>query len=211
MVVGAGRSGTCRDYDYEIQDCFCIFRSSSLAILIPHASCLSIHRIIITLILIAITAKQLPIRGLDSAASETQTRLPRPSINPNKQTPTSPFHHRKPPNMNIFESAFPQQGERATETSHRKIELQSPADLTYLVGKVSTAAREKLDKHLPPSADADASDPMRRKVEELVDDYVRSTFEMAKDGIAVNGMDGKEMRWEGWEQEGELIFPLHYV
>lgn len=109
--------------------------------------------------------------------------------------------------MNIFESAFPQQGERATETSHRKIELQSPADLTYLVGKVSTVAREKLDKHLPPNAaaDSDASDPMRRKVEELVDDYVRNTFEMAKDGIAVNGMNAKEMRWEGWEQEGEWI------
>lgn len=55
--------------------------------------------------------------------------------------------------MSIFETNAPaQQGARATETAHRKIELQAPADLTYLIAKVSRTAEEKLDKHLPPDA-----------------------------------------------------------
>ena len=72
--------------------------------------------------------------------------------------------------MNIFESTAPQQGRRATETVHRKVELQSPADLTYLIANVSRAAREKLDKHLPPDATPEGEDAMRRRVEQLVDE-----------------------------------------
>ncbi|KAK3061626.1 hypothetical protein LTR53_019712, partial [Teratosphaeriaceae sp. CCFEE 6253] len=67
--------------------------------------------------------------------------------------------------MNIFESAAPQVGERATETAHRKVELQAPADLTYLIANVSRAAREKLDKHLPPDASPAGEDAMRQRVE----------------------------------------------
>lgn len=56
------------------------------------------------------------------------------------------------------------------ETTHRKIELQSPADLTYLLANASTAARKRIDVHFPPNAAPEgAEDPMRRKVEELVD------------------------------------------
>jgi len=72
--------------------------------------------------------------------------------------------------VNIFESAAPQDGQRATETAHRRVELQSPADLTYLVANVSRAAREKLDKHLPPDAAPEGEDAMRQRVDELVDD-----------------------------------------
>lgn len=73
--------------------------------------------------------------------------------------------------MNIYETDAPQHGERATETTHRKIELQSPADLTYLIANVSRAAREKIDKHLPPDAAPEGKeDAMRRKVEVLVDE-----------------------------------------
>ncbi|KAK5714533.1 hypothetical protein LTR15_010715 [Elasticomyces elasticus] len=74
--------------------------------------------------------------------------------------------------MNIFESSLPQEGQRATETAHRKIELQSPADLTYLIANVARAAREKLDKHLPPDAAPEGEDAMRKRVEELVDDIL---------------------------------------
>ena len=35
---------------------------------------------------------------------------------------------------------------------HRKIELQSPLDLTYLQSNLSTSAQQKLDLHFPPSA-----------------------------------------------------------
>ena len=38
----------------------------------------------------------------------------------------------------IFESDI--EGTRATASAHRKIELQSPADLTYLIANVSRAA-----------------------------------------------------------------------
>ena len=35
------------------------------------------------------------------------------------------------------------------QSEHRKIELQSPSDLTYLTSQIRTAARLKLDLHLP--------------------------------------------------------------
>ncbi|KAK5295726.1 hypothetical protein LTR16_000709, partial [Cryomyces antarcticus] len=55
------------------------------------------------------------------------------------------------------------------ETAHRKIELQSPSDLSYLVQNVSRAARQKIDLHLPPSAAPEGEDALRRRVEELVE------------------------------------------
>lgn len=54
---------------------------------------------------------------------------------------------------------------------HRKIELQSPADFTYLYGNTVALSRQKLDLHLPPSANPeDGPDPMRERVCELVDE-----------------------------------------
>ncbi|TKA73910.1 hypothetical protein B0A55_05044 [Friedmanniomyces simplex] len=114
--------------------------------------------------------------------------------------------------MNIFESNVPQDGTRATEMAHRKIELQAPADLTYLIANLSRAAREKLDKHLPPDAVPEGEDAMRTRVEELVDDvreYIRNTFTAAKDSMSINGMDAKEMEAEvAKAQEGEEIEPF---
>jgi len=49
--------------------------------------------------------------------------------------------------------------------SQRKIELQSPDDLQYLVSNVRRAANEKIDKDLPP---IEGEDKMRERVEELV-------------------------------------------
>ncbi|KAI6893036.1 hypothetical protein KC318_g17474 [Hortaea werneckii] len=76
--------------------------------------------------------------------------------------------------MNIFESSFAPQGQRATEAAHRKIELQSPADLTYLIANVSRAAREKIDKHLPPDAASEGEDAMRKRVEQLVEELKKA-------------------------------------
>ncbi|KAI9809630.1 MAG: hypothetical protein M1825_000062 [Sarcosagium campestre] len=93
---------------------------------------------------------------------------------------------------------------------HRKIELQSPKDLQYLRDSVARAARSAIDLHLPPSAtlvppapapsqagqggkhgrnEAIGNDPLRRRVEELVAEYVRSTFELASYNITINGLD----------------------
>lgn len=82
----------------------------------------------------------------------------------------------------------------AATAAHRKIELQAPADLTYLVSNVSRAARTKIDTHLPPDAAPESGeDALRRRVEALVEEYIRKTFEGAKEGISVNGMGVGEM------------------
>ena len=105
---------------------------------------------------------------------------------------------------NIFESNVPQYGDRATESAHRKIELQSPADLSYIIANVTRAAREKLDRHLPPDAAPNGEDAMRQRVEQLVDEYIRNTFTAAKDSLSINGMDSREMEAElAKAQDGE--------
>ncbi|KAI9707119.1 MAG: hypothetical protein M1836_000079 [Candelina mexicana] len=62
-------------------------------------------------------------------------------------------------------------------SGHRKIELQSPLDLTYLQSNISRSARAKLDLNLPPLQSSD-EDKLRTKVEELVDE-----------NIIINGLD----------------------
>jgi len=85
-------------------------------------------------------------------------------------------------------------GPRATATAHRKVELQSPADLAYLIANVSRAARTKIDTHLPPDAAPESGeDALRRRVEALVEEYIRQTFEGAKEGMEINGMGAGEM------------------
>ena len=107
----------------------------------------------------------------------------------------------------IFESDI--EGTRATASAHRKIELQSPADLTYLIANVSRAARSKIDTHLPPDAAPESGeDALRRRVEVLVEEYIRKTFEGAKEGISVNGMGVGEMEEvlkRVGEGEGEFL------
>lgn len=54
---------------------------------------------------------------------------------------------------------------------HRKVELQSAADFTYLYANTIALSRRQLDLHLPPSAsEKDTPDPMRERVRELVDE-----------------------------------------
>ncbi|KAF2772573.1 hypothetical protein EJ03DRAFT_368005 [Teratosphaeria nubilosa] len=111
--------------------------------------------------------------------------------------------------MNIFESNVPQSGDRETDTGHRRIELQSPADLKFIIANVSRTAREKLDKHLPPDAAAEGEDAMRKRVAELVDDYIKNTFTAAKDSLSINGLSSLEMESElAKAQEGQEIEPF---
>ncbi|KAL4873382.1 hypothetical protein BDV12DRAFT_159885 [Aspergillus spectabilis] len=73
---------------------------------------------------------------------------------------------------------------------HRKIELQSPLDFTYLHGNAVALSRQKLDLHLPPSAtQSDEPDPMRERVRELVDDFITRTFTTATPSVTINGLD----------------------
>ena len=54
------------------------------------------------------------------------------------------------------------------EAHHRKIDLQSPSDLIFLLNNIKAAAKEKLDLAIPPSAAPSGEDTYRCKVEELV-------------------------------------------
>ncbi|KAI5790076.1 hypothetical protein FPQ18DRAFT_306780 [Pyronema domesticum] len=65
----------------------------------------------------------------------------------------------------------------------RPIELQSPEDLRYLIGKVRSAAAQNLSK-LPPSQDP----AMMQRVEELLDEYIMNVFTRALPNLTINGL-----------------------
>lgn len=55
--------------------------------------------------------------------------------------------------------------------AHRKIELQSPEDLTYLITNVRRAAAEHLSEAFPPVEGDDAGgDELRVRIEKIVDE-----------------------------------------
>ncbi|KAH7058982.1 hypothetical protein B0J12DRAFT_379666 [Macrophomina phaseolina] len=87
------------------------------------------------------------------------------------------------------------------DSAHRRVELQSPADLTYLMANAKRAARAKIDLHLPPSAAPEGGeDVLRRRVEELVDEYIRNVFASARHGISINGAEAGELEEEATEE-----------
>lgn len=60
--------------------------------------------------------------------------------------------------------------------ANRKIELQSPEDLTYLINNVRRAAAEHITAAFPPVDDADGEeDELRVRIEQLVEE-VRCFF-----------------------------------
>jgi kinetochor protein Mis14/NSL1 len=68
----------------------------------------------------------------------------------------------------------------------RKIELQSPADLTYLYANTVALSRKKLDLYFPPSATNDETpDPMRERVRELVDDVSRTILNPEREDMNI--------------------------
>jgi hypothetical protein len=97
---------------------------------------------------------------------------------------------------------------------HRKIDLQSPADLLYLQRNLSASATAKLNLHFPPKhayathipldgnpnntspsqpTEQTTVDPLRTRVEELVTTFLRETWSGAKHSISVNGLDANEI------------------
>lgn len=124
-----------------------------------------------------------------------------------------------------------------TSQTHRRIDLQSPLDLSYLLNNARASARAKIDLHLPlqtlqsgPGAVDGASDPapagepddgtrsntslgegdeMRRSVERSVDKYLEDTFEMVKKSVVVNGIEGERVDWgDAGGPEGMSFFFL---
>ena len=80
---------------------------------------------------------------------------------------------------------------RATASEFRKVELQSPTDLAYLIALTQRAARQKIDVAFPPSAAPTngEDDGMRRRVEELVSQFVDKTWEGVRMNVSCNGVD----------------------
>lgn len=76
------------------------------------------------------------------------------------------------------------------DPEHRKIELQSPADLTHLTSQLRTLARSKIDQAFPPQpADATTPDELRQQVEALVDAFVAQILSGLRSNISINGVD----------------------
>lgn len=87
------------------------------------------------------------------------------------------------------------------EAEHRKIELQSPADLAYLTSQIRTLARKKLDLHLPPQPDTTEPDELRKEVEEMVELFVAQVLAGMRHNISINGIDVVKRGTEGGDGE----------
>ncbi|KAI3334621.1 hypothetical protein F4824DRAFT_182983 [Ustulina deusta] len=71
--------------------------------------------------------------------------------------------------------------------SARKIELQAPEDLAYLVANVRRAATARIDEAFPPVDDS-AEDELRTRIEEHVNEYILKTFSLAAPNLSINGL-----------------------
>ncbi|KAL2176627.1 uncharacterized protein P884DRAFT_292723 [Thermothelomyces heterothallicus CBS 202.75] len=76
------------------------------------------------------------------------------------------------------------------EPAHRRIELQSPEDLTYLIDNVRRAATDSINAAFPPVDNPldDQEDELRNQIEQLVNDYIIRTFTLAAPNLTINGL-----------------------
>ncbi|KAI5921937.1 hypothetical protein F4810DRAFT_308689 [Camillea tinctor] len=81
-------------------------------------------------------------------------------------------------------------------TQHRKIELQAPEDLAYLLANVRRAAAARLDEAFPPvEGGAQGEDELRTRIEELVNEYITQTFTLAAPNLSINGLPVEPSRF----------------
>ncbi|KAL2023697.1 hypothetical protein VTK56DRAFT_1411 [Thermocarpiscus australiensis] len=73
---------------------------------------------------------------------------------------------------------------------HRRIELQSPDDLTYLIDNVRRAAADSINAAFPPVDNAadGQEDELRNRIEQLVNEYILTTFTLAAPNLTINGL-----------------------
>ncbi|KAL2117447.1 hypothetical protein VTJ04DRAFT_7107 [Mycothermus thermophilus] len=75
--------------------------------------------------------------------------------------------------------------------TQRRIELQAPEDLTYLIDNVRRAAADSINAAFPPVDDGGLDgqeDELRNRIEELVNDYILQTFTLALPNLSINGL-----------------------
>ncbi|KAK6359595.1 hypothetical protein TWF696_000745 [Orbilia brochopaga] len=76
------------------------------------------------------------------------------------------------------------------DTDHPKVRLDTIAEYKALLSRVEQLSQDKLAQHFPSSANPNAKeDAYRKRVEELVADYVRRLFDLANQSISINGND----------------------
>lgn len=91
------------------------------------------------------------------------------------------------------------------QSEHRKIELQSPGDLAYLTSQIRTAARRKLDLHLP-AQPSDGADDLRAQTEALVEVFVAQVLKGLRENVTINGLEVvAPSRSGGFGDEGEAM------
>ncbi|KAL2144937.1 hypothetical protein VTI28DRAFT_8281 [Corynascus sepedonium] len=76
------------------------------------------------------------------------------------------------------------------DPAHRRIELQSPEDLTYLINNVRRAAADSINAAFPPVDNPldGQEDELRNHIEQLVNDYITRTFTLASPNLTINGL-----------------------
>ncbi|KAF4999046.1 hypothetical protein FGRMN_2736 [Fusarium graminum] len=70
----------------------------------------------------------------------------------------------------------------------RKIELQAPEDLSYLIANVRRAAADRLNEAFPVVEGNDGEDELRDQIEKLVNEYIDKTFTLASPNLSINGL-----------------------
>lgn len=90
------------------------------------------------------------------------------------------------------------------QSEHRKIELQSPGDLTYLTSQIRTAARRKLDLHLP-AQPSDSADDLRAQTEALVEVFVAQVLKGLRENVTINGLEVVAPSRGGGFEDGDAM------
>jgi len=91
-------------------------------------------------------------------------------------------------------------GALTLSTTHRRLDLQSPADLAHLKRAARRAARSRIDLHLPPGT-ADATlggqDALQKGVEERVSVFLDTMYDGVARNTSLNGVDAETVAWDG--------------
>ncbi|KYK57201.1 hypothetical protein DCS_04208 [Drechmeria coniospora] len=81
------------------------------------------------------------------------------------------------------------ESESVVSQLQRKIEIQFPEDLAYLLANVRNAARARIDEAFPPVDGAlEGEDELRNQIEALIHEYINRTFSLAAPNISINGL-----------------------
>ncbi|EGX47388.1 hypothetical protein TWF173_000580 [Orbilia oligospora] len=76
------------------------------------------------------------------------------------------------------------------DADHPKVRLDTIAEYKTVLNRVEQLSRDKLAQHFPPSANSSIKDETyRKRVEELVAEYVRRLLDLANQNISINGND----------------------